>query len=88
MLVEMRTQITGYRNGEPWPAPGGTIDVTDGEAADLIGQGYAKGVRDAPTKGRHGEAPAEDSDEQPVADTNETPAEDSEPVEKPKRGSK
>lgn len=42
MRVTMRTTFTGFRNGEPWPAAGETIDVTDHEAASLISNGYAK----------------------------------------------
>lgn len=41
MLVRMKTRIGGYRNGEPWPAPGGTIDVPAHEAHGLIANGYA-----------------------------------------------
>lgn len=41
MRIEMRAQISGTRNGEDWPAKGGTIDVPDDEAAQLIGQGMA-----------------------------------------------
>lgn len=41
MQVTMRIAIGGYRNGQEWPAPGGTIDVPDHEAADLIANGYA-----------------------------------------------
>lgn len=42
MLVRMLTSFTGNRNGEPWPLPGGTIDVPDHEAADLIRNRYAE----------------------------------------------
>jgi hypothetical protein len=42
MLVKMRTQIGGTRNGVPWPARGGLIDVPPHEAADLIAAGYAQ----------------------------------------------
>lgn len=41
MLVRMKTRIGGYRDGEPWPAPGGTIDVPAHEAHSLISNGYA-----------------------------------------------
>ena len=37
MLVRMRIQISGTRNGVDWPAPGDTIDVTETEAMDLVG---------------------------------------------------
>jgi hypothetical protein len=41
MRVVMNTRIGGFRNGEPWPEPGGVIDVPDHEAVDLIANGYA-----------------------------------------------
>lgn len=46
MLVRMKTRIGGYRNGEPWPAPGETIDVPAHEAHGLIANGYATQERD------------------------------------------
>jgi hypothetical protein len=60
MLVTMRRQISGTRDGVDWPAPGGTIDVPDDEAATLIQLGHAEadGVEtpasaiDRTTKGR------------------------------------
>lgn len=73
MLVRMRVHITGYRDGEPWPAVGGTIDVPDGEAADLVANQYAEPVGgndagspaatieatdDGPTPTAHGDATA------------------------------
>lgn len=36
MLVTMRTQISGTRDGERWPPPGEDIDVPDAEGWDLI----------------------------------------------------
>jgi len=42
MRVRMKTQIGGYRDLQPWPAPGGTIDVPDPEGRDLIAAGYAE----------------------------------------------
>lgn len=34
--VTMRTQISGTRNGAEWPAPGGSMEVSDDEAAALV----------------------------------------------------
>lgn len=42
VLITMTTQITGTRNGEDWPPVGATINLPDGEAADLIAAGYAE----------------------------------------------
>lgn len=41
MRVTMRVAITGTRNGQPWPGAGGTIDVPEAEASDLIAAGLA-----------------------------------------------
>lgn len=43
MKVVMRQQITGARNGEEWPAPGGIIEIPDeDEARSLVSNGYAR----------------------------------------------
>lgn len=47
LRVRMKTHITGYRNGEPWPQRGGHIDLPDNEAADLVANGYAAIVGEA-----------------------------------------
>lgn len=52
--VRMAIKISGTRDGNDWPNPGQTIDVSPAEAADLIAGGYAR--------------PAE-QDETAVADT-------------------
>lgn len=60
MLVTMRRQLSGSRDGVEWPAPGGTIDLPDDEAMQLIDLGHAEadGVEppadaiDRGTKGR------------------------------------
>ncbi len=36
MLILMMGQVTGLRNGKPWPPPGHTIDLPADEAAQLI----------------------------------------------------
>jgi hypothetical protein len=42
MIVTMRRQISGTRDGVDWPAPGETIEVPDEEAASLIQLGHAE----------------------------------------------
>ena len=52
MRVQMRTSVTGTRDGQDWPGVGGVIDLPDGEARDMIGAGLAVEVavaRKAPT---------------------------------------
>lgn len=46
----MKVQITGTRNGAHWPAPGGTINLPDQEAANMCDQGYAEPVAEKPSK--------------------------------------
>lgn len=41
MQVRLIFKLDGTRNGEPWPAVGGTIDVPMSEAVNLIIHGYA-----------------------------------------------
>lgn len=48
MKVRMKTQITGTRNGQRWPAPGGEVTLPDGEGADLCSQGVAEPVVEQP----------------------------------------
>jgi len=43
----MSISITGFRNGQPWPPAGTTVDLPDHEARDLIVAGYAKEAADA-----------------------------------------
>lgn len=44
MKVRMRGEISGARNGVPWPARGKVIDLGDAEAATLCSQGMAEPV--------------------------------------------
>lgn len=44
MRVVMRRQMSGTRDGKSWPAPGGTMDVTQAEADALVRQGMADHV--------------------------------------------
>lgn len=41
MRVRLIFKLDGMRNGQPWPAVGGTIDVPMSEAVNLISHGYA-----------------------------------------------
>lgn len=40
----MRDQISGTRNGEPWPPPGAEIDLPDQEAVKYCANGLAEPV--------------------------------------------
>jgi hypothetical protein len=41
MKVRLIYRLDGTRNGQPWPAIGGEIDVPTSEAVNLISHGYA-----------------------------------------------
>lgn len=49
MRVRMRDQISGTRNGEPWPPPGAEIDLPDAEAVKYCANGLAAPVGDKDT---------------------------------------
>jgi hypothetical protein len=42
MQVRMLVDISGTRNGQPWPRIGGTIELPDDEAAGYVAAGLAE----------------------------------------------
>jgi len=48
--VTMKVDVTGTRDGQPWPARGETLDVPDDEARELIHAGIADPVVDKKTE--------------------------------------
>ena len=44
--VRMIVPISGTRNGQRWPAPGGTVDLPAEEAAAMTAAGMARPVTD------------------------------------------
>ncbi|AGP56183.1 hypothetical protein [Streptomyces rapamycinicus] len=42
MKVRMKAAISGTRDGEPWPARGGVVELPQDEAEHLIGAGLAE----------------------------------------------
>lgn len=50
--VRMLCQVSGTRNGEPWPSRGEIIDVPDDEAEGLIASNVAEPVEQKPAKGK------------------------------------
>lgn len=67
MLVKMKQQVSGTRDGANWPAKGETIDVPDTEAEALIANGIAElaGDDDEASAGDGSDAP--DGDQAPAA---------------------
>lgn len=53
--VRMLGQISGTRDGRPWPAPGDTIDLPDDEARDLMATGIAARADEVPMVAELGE---------------------------------
>lgn len=41
MKIRLKTDITGSRDGQPWPTAGSEVDLPDSEAASLIQTGAA-----------------------------------------------
>lgn len=48
MQVRMRAEISGTRNGSPWPAAGEVVTVDDAEGARLCASGVAEPVAAKP----------------------------------------
>ena len=49
MIVKLLVGITGTRNGQTWPPRGGTIDLPDGEAQQMIAAGMAEDAHKTPS---------------------------------------
>jgi hypothetical protein len=60
MRVRMKTDVSGARDGEPWPPRGGTIELPDDEAAQLCASGMAEPV--AEHKAAEKAVPADDAE--------------------------
>lgn len=73
MRVEMKIHITGSRNGQLWPDIGGIIDLPEQEAAELIANGYAEEVTDAPSTARSDAPSSAGPTEAPTGGSGETP---------------
>lgn len=41
MRIRMKVSVSGTRNGEPWPAKGGTVELPQDEAKNLVAIGLA-----------------------------------------------
>lgn len=50
MRVKLNVQMSGTRDGVPWPAVGSVVEVPDSEGRDMVSSGLAKAVddKDAP----------------------------------------
>jgi hypothetical protein len=50
MKVRMKVGVSGTRNGEDWPGPGGELEVDDEEGAQLCASGLAEPVVEKKTE--------------------------------------
>lgn len=64
MKIRMKADISGSRNGKPWPGRGETTEVPDGEGADLCAAGLAEPVADRKGKVETATPPADDEQRQ------------------------
>jgi len=46
MRIRMKVQMSGTRNGQPWPPVGEPVDLPAGEAQRLCASGIAKDIPD------------------------------------------
>lgn len=65
MRIRMKVEMSGTRNGEPWPKRGEVAELPTAEAAHLVGAGIAEQVPDEP--------PAVETATAPDAETSEPP---------------
>lgn len=42
MRIRMKVEMSGTRNGHPWPARGEVVDIPTGEAQHLVASGIAE----------------------------------------------
>lgn len=50
MKIRMKVEVSGTRNGQPWPARGATLEVDDSEGAGMCAAGLATPVGDDPVE--------------------------------------
>jgi hypothetical protein len=74
MKVKMKGWISGTRNGVPWPAAGGVVDLPDPEAAKLCASGMAEPVAEkASDKAEKAVAPEPETREESGLTTKRAP---------------
>lgn len=66
MHIRMRSHISGTHDGQPWPRPGGVVEVGDTEGAQMCAAGLAEPVADEQTPERAIAPPAEKRDVVPT----------------------
>lgn len=69
MRVKMKADISGSRNGRPWPRRGESVDLPDQEAAQLCAGGMAEPVAAKAKPETAVPPPAEVTEPEPVEET-------------------
>lgn len=67
MLVKMRAEISGVRDGQPWPPVGGTVEIPDDEAMLMLRNGTAEPVFDPDARVERAVAPDAEQREAPMS---------------------
>lgn len=76
MRIRMKVEMSGTRNGEPWPKRGETAVLPTAEAAHLVGAGIAEEVPDEAPPVETATAPAPEVPEAPAAEDAAAPQTD------------
>ncbi|MGW4886911.1 hypothetical protein [Streptomyces murinus] len=72
MKIRMKTDVSGSRDGQPWPRRGSTLEVPDAEGADLCKAGIAEPVAKKDAEAVEKATPP-DAEEQRQADDDQQP---------------
>lgn len=71
MRVRMKVTISGTRDGKPWPERGGTVDLPDDEAKQMVAAGLAEDDNDEDQA--QAETPVEETAANPAQPETATP---------------
>lgn len=74
MKIKMTVEMSGSRNGQPWPRRGETVDLPSGEAQHLVASGIAVEVHGEKAPVETATAPKAEAAETPEPEKPQTPA--------------
>lgn len=74
MKIKMVVEMSGSRNGQPWPKRGETVDLATGEAQHLVASGIAVEVHGSEAPVEKATAPAAETSKTPEAEKPKAPA--------------
>ncbi|WDO09955.1 hypothetical protein ME763_32210 [Streptomyces murinus] len=73
MKIRMKTDVSGSRDGQPWPRRGSTLEVPDAEGADLCKAGIAEPVAKKDAEAVEKATPPDDAEQRQAADDDQQP---------------